>query len=982
MGDIRITRKDAAKVFTQAAGSLHVFKLSPLLANLLEVEDVHFHHDSAVLLPAYDATKTDAPPKAVSSMAVLCVCYRYAKEHPEQKILVCGHTDTSGDAGYNVSLSELRSENVVHILTGDRAKWVDVCKKQNKVEDHQQILKWVHDTFGWETDPGPINNTPNDKTKKATKEFQKTYNIEFSAAIGEDGVVGTDTWGAFFDVYMLGLMDLLETDEDGLQEFRKKLQFIEKQKVGCGENWPIEEKLKDNYRSPTNRRVEILFFDLKEEPALKCHPGPGKAVAKDCLLYTSGTYTFTPIPVVPPPVKPPVAVSVELAEIAGLYKPGYNDPEDDAKETTRAAGFKPGYKSEDDKGRIFLNAIPRTKADVDWDTITQKNKQFIELTVVIKPDTAKLPASARVVWEWEDPDDPSNEAADMRDDAGEILDPNDYSGGKKTGANPDDNIGLRDFPKVDEGTGPEFEEIDPYTMSPLPDDKQCQTIILKHMSKVRFHCTNVGGDNFRIKVKLKDNPKLQITGDDKTGLMTMWKRVDVEYRKMEGALDLPVADVPPYFEKAFVQMDFTKPLPATKKEFMALKKKDVSDNSSKYVKKPPGGVFEHESKPGWFLLVGALLAAKDVGTATPKELYKGTATLAEKTYTGGSKGEVIIVPAVFPEEAASAVFEEGGKKVLFGIWGKDADKPAKGQTTLHLDSIDFQSEFKPGEGEKTGLIGGPGGGGSYDRTDNYYPGHMESLPGAAWTAGGYGFGATVNVAVSSPGAVTTAGISPENKYKGSDYFAGRTIIFTKHPSSLKPAKGVVKIGGAWAAGDTVTVTVGGTGVTYTAGAGDTTEKVAAELRKLLDADATVKTVAVVKPEPDDPASVELFSVVRGEGGNLVTLAAAKTGAGGTAAASGPTLTGGGVVNTDKLLTFITHEFTHAFGFPHKCGYYSYEKPATKSCSMNYFHNWLYKIGTKTVQRFDPGIAGPHLCALHLDGLRKVHMEDNPAMWKF
>lgn len=37
-----------------------------------------------------------------------------------------------------------------------------------------------------------------------------------------------------------------------------------KKAVGCGETWPLEAKGVVNYRSQTNRRVEILFYDPDE----------------------------------------------------------------------------------------------------------------------------------------------------------------------------------------------------------------------------------------------------------------------------------------------------------------------------------------------------------------------------------------------------------------------------------------------------------------------------------------------------------------------------------------------------------------------------------------------------------------------------------------------------------------------------------------------------------------------------------------------
>jgi hypothetical protein len=88
------------------------------------------------------------------------------------------------------------------------------------------------------------------------------------------------------------------------------------------------------------------------------------------------------------------------------------------------------------------------------------------------------------------------------------------------------------------------------------------------------------------------------------------------------------------------------------------------------------------------------------------------------------------------------------------------------------------------------------------------------------------------------------------------------------------------------------------------------------------------------------------------------------------------------LDEDDALSTIVHEFTHAFGYPHKCGYYGWPQPPKFSCSMNYYSTWLYRIGTRQLQRFKPGESGAHLCSKHLAGVREVHLEDNPAIWSW
>ena len=125
--------------------------------------------------------------------------------------------------------------------------------------------------------------------------------------------MGHDTWGAFFDVYMDMLENLCETDSDGLQQLRAKLKFIGPKVVGCGENWPIEDPQRQNYRSKINRRVEIMFFDPGQEPKLDCHPG-SSCTPILCEIYNLKMYRFKVLPVSPSAPKP-VEVFLKLTYI-------------------------------------------------------------------------------------------------------------------------------------------------------------------------------------------------------------------------------------------------------------------------------------------------------------------------------------------------------------------------------------------------------------------------------------------------------------------------------------------------------------------------------------------------------------------------------------------------------------------------------------------------------------------------------------------
>jgi outer membrane protein OmpA-like peptidoglycan-associated protein len=295
----KISFRDAGKTFECETGKLHRFELRRLEAHVLEVEDTNFHHDSAVLLPDYETG--DADQDRVTGLMVLRACYEHAAAHPAQKILIPGHADRSGPESYNFMISELRAQSVLHALLGNRSDWVAIAEQKHKVEDYQRILAWVATDVGWDCDPGAVDNIPGTNTRAGVKGFQVRYNQEFGASISEDGAMGPQTWGAIFDVYMSELAKMMQTDAAGLAAARAKLKFLDdgQKAVGCGESFPITPERAENYRSPIDRRVEILFFDPGEEPEMKCHPGPGTCVPEECEIYDTRRYGFRPIPVTP-----------------------------------------------------------------------------------------------------------------------------------------------------------------------------------------------------------------------------------------------------------------------------------------------------------------------------------------------------------------------------------------------------------------------------------------------------------------------------------------------------------------------------------------------------------------------------------------------------------------------------------------------------------------------------------------------------------
>ncbi|RMH49180.1 MAG: hypothetical protein D6685_19515 [Bacteroidetes bacterium] len=292
---IDITRRQFGKLARLWTGRPHRVRVKTRYrAYLLEVEDVNFHHDSAVFLPDYEPpdepSGTEAQNRLIG-LAVVKACYEHARYRAGASALVVGHTDRSGDAAYNQRLSELRAENVWCVLEGRRERWAEIAHGRHTVKDYQQILAWVYKTFGWPCDPGEVDGVHGAKTTAALQGFQKTYTERMKKPLQSTGAMSRSTWAAFFDLYMLGLERLLEVDQIDLATARQALHFLPCPFIGCGEDYPITPDRQENYKNPVDRRVEILFFDPGEEPVLDC-ARPGGTCEE---LYKKKMYTLTPL---------------------------------------------------------------------------------------------------------------------------------------------------------------------------------------------------------------------------------------------------------------------------------------------------------------------------------------------------------------------------------------------------------------------------------------------------------------------------------------------------------------------------------------------------------------------------------------------------------------------------------------------------------------------------------------------------------------
>lgn len=573
----------------------------------------------------------------------------------------------------------------------------------------------------------------------------------------------------------------------------------------------------------------------------------------------------------------PQGYVVQILEIAGLHKP---DPA--ATIPHQLSTQVPGYLSQDDQGRIFVNRKP----DGSW----QKDTQYIEVKAQITAFGGPvIPGGAQVEWTVIDEDDPSNDASDFHREWGRYVDANDYDGsGKPIGAHRDDNPlavkagNTSSTPLFGAAVSAPTARWEQATggpgISPISRTKAKSSLVSVNpstsTSAIRIHCPNVLGTNLRLKAELIGIPARFPIHNAITGVMTLWSRIDVEVVRMAGAHSMSgaLASIPPFFYPVCVQLDFAPERVVTgalDKAEMAPDENSVETASAAWVNNP--AVFSHSGQGGWFFL-GAARFPNPLPTHIGKPVpdYEGT------NYTLGRSGNDVWVevPAGIPN-ADFVRFEwiDDGQPLEVSFSAQTASSSAT-KTRVTLYGNDVQPLFTGHDAD--GSINH-----AYAKQFLYYPQHRWTPNSGGLIPGGFGVpssGATVKVY--KPGAVYTAGISPsvpDAKTGTGEFFAGRTIAFTH-----------------------------------------------------------TKAYSTGTP----PVPVPNFDT--------------------------------------EILAVAVHEFLHAFGMPHKCGYWDWRTPREKSCCMNYFNTWLINESFLPI----PGTLGKQgddMCGRHLMEVRRVHLERNKGL---
>jgi hypothetical protein len=449
---------------------------------------------------------------------------------------------------------------------------------------------------------------------------------------------------------------------------------------------------------------------------------------------------------------------VTITEIKNLYKV----------DATHANGYySSGYTSkEDDKGRIYSNAEFNSSSPDNPTWSAYQN--YIELTVTVDT-TSGLGNYPYILWEYIDVDDPSNDGLSAAD--GYIIDPGDYvSGYNKNGG---DNNGTAYWSNGNiaeyNGIPTPWECIDSPTDTYSFWDKHdgtAETYIVGGISKVSFIAQNSGGDNYIIKVTLFDNDGNKIACDQ-TGIMTVWKRIDLERTQMYCANTLDCSSLNDSVAMAFVE--FVDPtviyMRSNKYDhigsdyYMSTSDLETAKSMMKnYVEAPFTGEFDNAGQGGWYFLGSAgYLIPEDSATKT-RLINPATDGYSIVLYDSVNNVDVLQLPKEITSGVPHSVT----------IW-KDLDEYNKHDSYGHTGTqyVSLTCQFDPGYPDRLYF--------PQNCLPNYQPVEDKFT---FYPADFYDMGFNVNenvvAEIWTAGAIVWDGWSPET---ANNKFQGRTLVF-------------------------------------------------------------------------------------------------------------------------------------------------------------------------------------------------------------
>jgi len=339
--------------------------------------------------------------------------------------------------------------------------------------------------------------------------------------------------------------------------------------------------------------------------------------------------------------------SITIDDVRGLYKPI------DGRYDINGGSYVPGYKSDDNEGRVYANwAFDPANPGLGHYQPPGDESQYVEVAVTLDPTPPDDPTRVGVRWEIIDPDDHSNEG--LAAGSACTIDPNDCNPERTIyeEARPDDNSGRfgetwwTQVHLPNGGLDPEFPIVDSYT----DQGKQYAVTPIRHgSSKVRFVAPRVGGDNLIIIARVVDlaHPESNLGRSNRTGEVTVWKKIYVENRWMDDGSELPVDQLQTFFERTFIEFVNEPSLPDTEGQATPWDYLEpnppwpgLSEYVGKWTDSTSVGQFHHRGDGGWHFACATRSLSEDedgVPPPPPDPLYSGTLTVEGPTLLRASQ---------------------------------------------------------------------------------------------------------------------------------------------------------------------------------------------------------------------------------------------------------------------------------------------------------------------------------------------------------
>jgi outer membrane protein OmpA-like peptidoglycan-associated protein len=226
-------------------------------AKIGTIHTIHFHFDKAFVEPCM--------------RHVLQQVVRYAGDHPDERLLIVGHTDLVGISAYNQALSERRGRATHAMLTfaADpqaairewnelrRARPAGTITTVNDTWGTREIQHMLQDLGLYAGNVGVQAGEDASLTDAAIRQFQRDHGL------AEDGIVGDDTWPVLIEAYVGREPIDIPADQFMPNANAQGCDEGPLRWLGCSEQDPVR-NFEPAWRP--NRRTELIFVRESEMP--------------------------------------------------------------------------------------------------------------------------------------------------------------------------------------------------------------------------------------------------------------------------------------------------------------------------------------------------------------------------------------------------------------------------------------------------------------------------------------------------------------------------------------------------------------------------------------------------------------------------------------------------------------------------------------------------------------------------------------------